>query len=323
MPLRVAPIDGLLILLTLIWGSNFSVVKTALEEIPPLPFNALRMSLATALFLALVAKTAPDSLPARRAWPGLVGLGLVGHFLYQVCFMEGIARTSVANSSLILGATPVVVALLNVVSRRDVPSGWHWLGIGLSLLGVYLVVGQGARVGTTSLTGDLLMMGAACCWAAYTVGARSMLDRHSALVVTAWTMAVGTALFVPLGLPGLVALEWRVVSLGALVRARLLGGLRPVCRLRHLVHGSSAHRQWPHIGLRQHGAGGRDGGGGRVAAGAGGSGPARRRRQHLGRVALTKLAAPRRTSGVGVRVDPNRPGTSPSSPRRGTFTTGC
>ena len=215
MPLRVAPIDGLLILLTLIWGSNFSVVKTALEEIPPLPFNALRMSLATALFLALVAKTAPDSLPARRDWPGLVGLGLVGHFLYQVCFMEGIARTSVANSSLILGATPVVVALLNVVSRRDVPSGWHWLGIGLSLLGVYLVVGQGARVGTTSLTGDLLMIGAACCWAAYTVGARSMLDRHSALVVTAWTMAVGTALFVPLGLPGLVALEWRVVSLGA------------------------------------------------------------------------------------------------------------
>ena len=214
MPLRVAPIDGLLILLTLIWGSNFSVVKAAIDEIPPLPFNALRMLLATALFLTMV-RAVPGARPTRRDWPSLIGLGLIGHFLYQICFMEGLARTSVANSSLILGATPVAVALLNVASRRDRPSGWHWLGIGLSLLGVYLVVGQGARVAVTSLTGDLLMMGAACCWATYTVGARSMLDRYSALVVTAWTMVVGTALLVPLGLPGLVALEWREVSMGA------------------------------------------------------------------------------------------------------------
>ena len=129
--------------------------------------------------------------------------------------MEGVARTSVANSSLILGATPIAVALLQVAGRRDVPSVWHWLGIGLSLLGVFLVVGRGAQLGTTSLAGDLLMMGAAWCWATYTVGARSLLERHSALSLNTWSMAIGTALFVPLGVPGLVALDWRAVSLGA------------------------------------------------------------------------------------------------------------
>ncbi len=68
---------------------------------------------------------------------------------------------------------------------------------------------------TASMTGDLLMMGAATCWGAYTVAARSVLRRHSPLAVTSWTMAVGTALFIPFGVPGLLALEWRAISLGA------------------------------------------------------------------------------------------------------------
>ncbi|MEE2609941.1 MAG: DMT family transporter [Acidobacteriota bacterium] len=216
MPLRVSRIEWLLLLLTLIWGSNFSVIKTALEEFPPLPFNALRMALASAIFFGLLGRS-PVSRLSRRDWPVIITLGLVGHFLYQVCFMEGIARTSVANSSLILGATPIAVAILMWCGGRESLSTTHWLGIGLSLVGVYLVVGQGTRINSASLTGDLLMMAAVWCWAAYTVSARSMLERYSPLVVTAWSMAVGTVLFIPLGLPGLLVLNWRDISFGAWV----------------------------------------------------------------------------------------------------------
>jgi drug/metabolite transporter (DMT)-like permease len=216
MPLKIAPIEGLLLLVALLWGSNFSVIKAALDEFPPYPFNALRLALACAIFLTLLG-TSSASVPPRRDWPALAGLGVIGHFLYQVCFMEGVSRTSAANSSIILGATPIVVALVIWGADRRPPSLAHWLGIGLSLFGVYLVVGRGARVGAASMTGDLLMMGAATCWGAYTVAARSVLRRHSPLAVTSWTMAVGTALFIPFGVPGLLALEWRVISLGAWV----------------------------------------------------------------------------------------------------------
>ena len=214
MPLRFTRIEWLLLLLTLIWGSNFSVVKTAIEEFPPLPFNALRMVLASAIFFGLLGRSSA-SRPCRRDWPVIIALGFVGHFLYQVCFMEGIARTSAANSSLILGATPIAVAILMWCSGREPLSTTHWVGVGVSLVGVYLVIGQGARINSSSLTGDLLTMGAVWCWAVYTVSAQSILKRYSPLTMTTWSMAVGTALFVPLGLPGLLVLNWREISFGA------------------------------------------------------------------------------------------------------------
>jgi len=47
-------IDGLLVLMVLIWGANFSVIKLAFEEVPPQPFNALRLVLSSLVFLAAI-----------------------------------------------------------------------------------------------------------------------------------------------------------------------------------------------------------------------------------------------------------------------------
>ena len=214
MRLFLTPIDGWLVVLVLIWGSNFSVVKVALEEFPPLAFNTLRMALATALFMASLRTVGPVR-PARSDWLAFAGLGLVGHFFYQVCFMEGLIRTSVANSSIILGCTPVVVALLTLRRRHERATTVHWIGVACSLAGIYLVVGRGAALTGSSLAGDVLMLGAVVCWAVYTVGARSLLMRYSPLAVNAWSMAFGTLVYVPVGLPDLARLEWRAISLWA------------------------------------------------------------------------------------------------------------
>jgi drug/metabolite transporter (DMT)-like permease len=49
------------------------------------------------------------------------------------------------------------------------------------------------------------------CWAAYTVGSRPLLERHSPLVVTGFSMMIGSALYAPLGVPALLGLEWTAV----------------------------------------------------------------------------------------------------------------
>ena len=109
---------------------------------------------------------------------------------------------------MILGATPAVVALLTLRRGHDRLSVFHRIGIVLSFVGIYLVVGRSAEVTAASSLGDVLMLGAASCWAIYTVGARSLLMRHSPLVVTAWSFSLGTVLFVRLGVPGLFRLDW-------------------------------------------------------------------------------------------------------------------
>jgi drug/metabolite transporter (DMT)-like permease len=211
----------------LIWGVNYSVIKHAFAEIPPQPFNALRLLIASSVFLAAMWTAArhgshkPGSLSTvfhtqavvttRDKWT-LVWLGLVGHFIYQFCFVGGVAKTSVSNSALIIGATPVAVAVISAALGRERISRLHWLGAGVSALGIYFVVGHGSSFGGTSLEGDLLVMVSVACWAIYTAGASALIQRHSALFVTGMTMIIGGVPYAITVLPQVLRVDWAHVS---------------------------------------------------------------------------------------------------------------
>ena len=209
---RFTPTDALLILVVSIWGSNFTIVKAALEQLPPLGFNALRLGIACVVLVG-VARLSGAGLPLRADWPRLVALGLVGHCGYQLSFIQGLARTSVTNSSLILGCLPVTVLLLNAVSlRRERVGRWQWVGVLLAVVGVYLVVGVGAQVARDTLQGDLTIMLSVWCWGWYTVGSRPLLQVYTPLQVTTWSTVIGSIAFVPFAVPSLVSLDWHGVS---------------------------------------------------------------------------------------------------------------
>jgi drug/metabolite transporter (DMT)-like permease len=205
--LTLTPFDGLLLLMVLIWGANYSVVKSAIGEIPPQVFNVLRMSVASAIFLAaLLARGLPRV--ARADWARLALLGTVGHFVYQVCFMAGLSRTSASNSALIIGCSPVAVSIASALAGHERVPRTQWIGVVLSVAGVYMVVGTGAEFGGSSLAGDLFTLAAVCCWAVYTVGSRPLLARYSPLAVTGITMLAGTALYAPASVPQLLQVDW-------------------------------------------------------------------------------------------------------------------
>lgn len=210
--LTLTPFDGLLLLMVLIWGANYAVIKSALRELPPQAFNALRMLVASAVFAAAIAA---KGLPrvSTRDWVRLAMLGTVGHFVYQMLFMAGIARTTASNSALIIGCSPVAVSIASALAGHERVPRAQWAGVVLSVVGVYLVVGVGAEFGGASLAGDLFTLGAVCCWAVYTVGSRSLLARYSPLTVTGLTMMAGTALYVPASAGQLAQIAWGRVPL--------------------------------------------------------------------------------------------------------------
>jgi len=202
---RFTSTDLLLLLVVSIWGSNFTVVKAAIEQIPPLGFNGLRLVIACVVLVA-ASWLSGARIPDRADWPRLVAVGLVGHCGYQLSFIQGLARTSVTNSSLILGCLPVTVLLLNAVSRRRERIGrWQWVG-------VYLVVGVGAQTARDTLGGDLTIMLSVWCWGWYTVGSRGLLRSYTPLHLTAYTTVIGTVAFVPFAMPTLLVLDWPGVS---------------------------------------------------------------------------------------------------------------
>ncbi len=200
-----------LLLLTLVWGANFSVAKWALESLSPLAFNALRFPLA-ALFLYGAVRARPGMMPRLRGrdlfW--ILFLGVVGNGVYQLFFIYGLEATRAGNAALLLATTPVWTVLLSALVREDTLDRWVVLGILATLGGMSLVVigsDDGFRLGGETFRGDLLMILAALCWAGYTVGSRKLILRYGALPVTAWTLWGGTAILTLIGIPDLLATD--------------------------------------------------------------------------------------------------------------------
>jgi drug/metabolite transporter (DMT)-like permease len=220
-------IDVLLILMVLIWGANYSVIKRAFDEMPPQVFNAIRIALASCIFLTAIriaqrrARASDGRMSSvfytpvrltRRDRLDLLWLGVVGHWMYQLFFVGGVALTRVSNGALIIGATPVVIATVSALMGREKIGALHWLGAAVSVAGIYFVVGRGASFGGTTLRGDLLVMISVCCWTAYTLGGARLIKHHSPLYVTGMTMAIGAVPYVLLALPQIVRMDWGTVS---------------------------------------------------------------------------------------------------------------
>jgi drug/metabolite transporter (DMT)-like permease len=220
-------IDAALVGMVLIWGVNYSVIKRAFDEIPPQPFNAIRLVIASGVFLAAIryarrrARGRAAAVPSifftptpitPREWRDLAWLGLIGHCAYQFCFVGGVNQTSVSNAALIIGVTPVAVAVLSALIGRERITGLHWSGAAISVAGLYFVVGHGAEFGGRTFRGDLLIMASVSCWTVYTLGASRLIARHSPLFVTGTTMAIGGVPYVLATVPALLAMDWAAVS---------------------------------------------------------------------------------------------------------------
>jgi drug/metabolite transporter (DMT)-like permease len=202
-----------MLLVCLIWGANFSVTKLALAEIPPLAFTALRFGASSVLMWAVLRLAeGPAELP-RRTWLRLALLGVVGNTLYQLGFILGLDRTTASNSALLLAAMPTVVTVMaGALGLEHITARMRW-GTAIATAGVVLVVvSRGVGFSRGTLAGDLLTVAAVLCWAAYTLGLRTLPASITPLRVTTLTMLTGTPGLVLAGLPELARLDWGAVG---------------------------------------------------------------------------------------------------------------
>lgn len=228
---RLGPTDLALLGLVTIWGANFTVVKSALAELTPMAFNALRLTGASVLTLLLTYLIERDLSLVPHDWGPVLLLGLAGSGFYQVFFIKGIALTRASHASLILSSTPLFVALLGTVRRSERLNWRNWAGIALGFAGIFLLVtaGSGFGINSSAGTGDLLILAATIAWAVYTLYSRELTVRNSVLKVTAWSLVSSTPLNVLAAIPELRSQDWHAVSaqgwLGLLYSAVLAIGV--------------------------------------------------------------------------------------------------
>ncbi len=156
----------LLVLITLIWGSNFVVIKNALADISRLSFNALRMSLA-AVALAAVFYRELGRFTATSLRSGL----LVGAFLFVGNELQtvGLKYTTPSKSAFLTGVSVVLVPVLLALFWRRGLNRWTVAGVLLAFVGLYLLTvpaSAGSGLNLRSMNqGDLFTLGAAVVFA--------------------------------------------------------------------------------------------------------------------------------------------------------------
>jgi drug/metabolite transporter (DMT)-like permease len=154
-------------------------------------------------------------LPARREILSLVALGALGNGLYQIFFVEGVSRTTVANSALIVAATPAFIAIVSRLGGVERVSKRVHAGIALSLGGVVLVVLGSATSsrGMGTFLGTMLVFCGTICWTAFTVLLQPFARKLDPVQLSGFTMLGGTLPLAMVTPRALIATDWTHVGI--------------------------------------------------------------------------------------------------------------
>jgi drug/metabolite transporter (DMT)-like permease len=216
--------DGMLVLANVLWSLNYATTKYAFERWNPLAFSGVRFTAAGLAMAAIVLRLEGSLRIARADVPRVVLAGATGIFLNQLTFNYALDYTAAANVALILGAAPAFTAAFVVALGHERVRPLHWLALGVSLCGVALVVQGGSGLAGFSLAGDLLAIGAALTWAAYSVMLRPLFGRYSAMRLSTLMILVGAVLMAPFAavqladqhFAGLGTLRWGALAYSAI-----------------------------------------------------------------------------------------------------------
>lgn len=228
---RVLFVEITLFMVAIIWGINPPIMKLGLYDLPPMPYNTVRMIIATLIawiFLWLSGTHRSfDKVDTKK----LYQISILGFFVFQLFFTVGVYRTTAGNASFTLSLLPVSVLIINKLFHIEKITKLALIGVILSISGILLIVlGSGEEISLSSdhMIGTVFLLIAEAGYGYYTVFSKDLLSKYSTYQVTAYLMTVTTVLFIFVSLPSLTAVNWFDISLMAWLSA-LYSGVFALC----------------------------------------------------------------------------------------------
>ena len=164
---RIRKAHLLLLLVTMVWGASFVVIKAALTEISPLLLNTLRMGLSAAALAALYWRHVPHITAGSLRSGAIVGVCMYLGYQFQTV---GLGLTTASKSAFLTGVSVVLVPVFLAVFFRRHIRRWSVAGVALAFVGLYLLTVPAGDGGTVfnleSINlGDLLTLACAVAFA--------------------------------------------------------------------------------------------------------------------------------------------------------------
>lgn len=201
----------------LTWSSAYATISYALAAFTPGEVALARLGLALICFLAWV-RLRGITLPPLRAWPPLMGLGVMGLTIYHLCLNDAETEIASGTAAIILALSPAVTGVASTVWLGERLSPRTIAGLTLALAGVVLVVLTSGQSVSFQPKAALVLISVTCT-SLYFVMQKPFLGRYRVEAVTTVTFIGGVITALPFGLhlpqalaaappPRIVALLW-------------------------------------------------------------------------------------------------------------------
>ncbi len=230
-----------LMLLCLIWGYNWVVMKNALHFAAPFDFAALRTVLgALCLFIVMLILKKPFSI---KEIPSLIALGLLQTAGFTGLLVWALVEGGAGKTAVLTYTMPFWTMLLAWPLLGEKLRGWQWPAAFFSLMGILFILDP-LHLGTDVFS-MILAIVSGISWALAVILAKKLQARSPNLdliSLTAWQMLFGSIPIVALAfMTHTVSIEWDSYFIGALIYNAVFGNaiawLLWLYALRHLSAG--------------------------------------------------------------------------------------
>lgn len=206
----------LLALAVFFWAGNWVVGRAVHDSVPPVALNLLR-------WLPAIVLLAPFVLPGlsgrwgvvRRHWVYLTLLGLTGIALFQGLVYLGLRGTPAINAVLLNTSFPLYMILVTWAMTGEGTSWRQLAGIGISALGVAVIMSQGELTRLLALefhAGDVWILLALPFWAVYSVLLKRRPAEIGGLELVFFAAVAGCLLSAPVAAVERLHLDWPAPS---------------------------------------------------------------------------------------------------------------
>ena len=216
---------ALLLLLSLLWGASYALIRIAVETIPPLTLVAVRVAIATVLLQLVLARQGSALSRDPRIWGRFAIQAAMNGILPFTLIAWGEQRIDSGLAGVLNSTTPIFVFLITRLwTRHEAATVRQLLGTLLGLAGIVAIVGPSAL--GAGLTGDVVAEGAiiaaTVCYAVAAIFGRNFAGLP-AIVPAAGSTAVSALIMVPAAL--LIDRPWTLPmpSLASMLALAALG----------------------------------------------------------------------------------------------------
>ncbi len=184
----------LLVLLTLVWGVNWPIMKIGVTGFPPLTFRSLSMWIGLpVLALVLVWRRVPFRV-GREHWRQLAVLTVFNMLFWHTLIILAVQSLSSGRAAILGYTMPIFSAVIGAVWFGQRLAGRAWLGVAAAALGVLLLLWHEITALSGRPTGVALMLVGAAGWAVGTQLMRRTTIPAPTLALAFW-MTLLTAIW--------------------------------------------------------------------------------------------------------------------------------